>query len=294
MEPQWRRLRYEFGDRVRCRVRMGGLLADWQSFHDPITAVSRPGQMGPHWFAAARASGMPIDERVWMEDPPASSYPACLAVKAAELQGGTAGARYLRLREAVMLERRNIARRAVLLDLAAELGADGTLDTARFAQDLDAPVALEALRDDLNEAQYHGIGRFPTLVMRPAQGRGVMLVGYRPYSALRDARRHVAPALRPVRSPGEATAAEYASHWGRLTARELAESRDMDADAAGHDLEESVVSGALERVAVSRADGALYRVPPDPPHGVRVPGRWSGDDDVGGCTAPLSRTGRFR
>ena len=30
-------------------------------------------------------SGMPIDDRIWLEDPPSSSYLACLAVKAAEV-----------------------------------------------------------------------------------------------------------------------------------------------------------------------------------------------------------------
>src|SRR5436309_3295910 len=72
--------------------------------------------MAPAWREVHHLSGMPLDELVWLVDPPASSYPASVADKAAELQGAAAGEAYLRrAREAVMLERRNIARPAALL-----------------------------------------------------------------------------------------------------------------------------------------------------------------------------------
>src|SRR5512143_835188 len=115
-EPQWRRLRFEGGDRLAWRYRMGGMIPDWSRYSDPVNAVSRPLQMAPQWFEVRHVTGMPIDERIWFEDPPASSHPACIAVKAAELQSSEAAELYLRrLREAVMLDRRNIARREILL-----------------------------------------------------------------------------------------------------------------------------------------------------------------------------------
>lgn len=192
MEPHWRRLCREFGAQLTWRYRMGGLLADWQSYEDPLNSVSRPAQMGPLWYQASSASGVPIDARIWEDDPPATSYPACVAVKAAERQGAEMGEVYLRrLREAVMRERRNPARRAVLLELADEVAdmssATTPLSVDRFRDDLDSPGVLESFRDDLKDTRYRGIGRFPTLIFRPAVGRNVAVVGYRTYQMLRDA-----------------------------------------------------------------------------------------------------------
>ena len=66
---------------------------------------------------------MPIDDRIWVEDPPTSSYPACIAIKAAELQSAEAADLYLGwLRHAVMTQRRNIARREVLLEVGGRGG----------------------------------------------------------------------------------------------------------------------------------------------------------------------------
>ncbi|HJT76416.1 MAG TPA: DsbA family protein, partial [Gemmataceae bacterium] len=96
LEPAWRRLRYEFGDRLAYRYRMAGMIPDWDHFADPMNAVHTPRQMAPHWFAVRQLSGMPLDERVWLEDPPASSFPACVAFEAAALQGPAAAERYLR------------------------------------------------------------------------------------------------------------------------------------------------------------------------------------------------------
>ena len=138
-EPQWRRLRYEFGDQLRWRYRMGGLIRDWRTFSDPLNDISRPVQMGPLWSQARHTSGMPINDRIWFDDPPTSSYPACLAVKAAELQSQGAGERYLRrVREAVMLEGRNVTKRDVLLMLAVDLAhEDEAFDAERFVRDLN-------------------------------------------------------------------------------------------------------------------------------------------------------------
>jgi predicted DsbA family dithiol-disulfide isomerase len=226
-EPQWRRLRYEFDGRVTWSYRMGGMIPDWSSYSDPLNSVSRPMQMGPLWFQARHVSGMPIDDKVWVEDPPGSSYLPCVAVKAAGQQSARAAELYLRrLREAVMLHRRNVARREVLLAVAAELAADrpGELDAERFARDLDSPAALDAFRQDVQQAGYRQLGRFPTLTLRrPGAADGLMLVGYRPYAALLAAVKRVAPELEPTH-PAPCPEA-YAAYWGDLLPRELEEIR---------------------------------------------------------------------
>ncbi len=85
-EPQWRRLRYEFEGRISWQYIMGGLLPGWNNYNDELNSVSRPVQMGPVWMQASHISGMPMPNRIWLEDPPASSYPACIAVKCAQPQ----------------------------------------------------------------------------------------------------------------------------------------------------------------------------------------------------------------
>ena len=208
-EPQWRRLRYEYGGRLGWHYRMGGLLPGWDRYSDPLNDVSRPAHMGPLWLQAHHISGQPIDARIWVEDPPASSFPSCLAVKAAGFQSDAAAEHYLRrLREAVMLERRNIARPGVLHEIAHELAeADPHgFDAVRFAEDLSGKAARDAFREDLRDVQYRGIGRFPTLTLRGQAGGGVMIVGYRPYDALRDALGQVAPGLSPSREAPEPAA----------------------------------------------------------------------------------------
>jgi predicted DsbA family dithiol-disulfide isomerase len=223
-EPQWRRLRYEYGDRLGWRYRMAGMIATWESYQDPLNAISRRTQMGPLWMQARQVSGMPIDDRIWLEDPPSSSYPACLAVKAAELQSAAAGESLLRrLREAVMVERRNVARGEVILAVAEELASadPSRFNLDRFRRDLEGRATLDALREDIKELRYRGIGRFPALTLRCPGGPGVVIVGYRPYDALLAALARVAPDLEPVRRAG--CRAEYEDYWGRWTDREVDE-----------------------------------------------------------------------
>ena len=75
-EPGLRRMQAEFGDEVRITYVMGGL---WREIvpSEALAAV----------LDAAAESGMPVDPRLWLDAPPKSSYPACLAVKAAAEQG---------------------------------------------------------------------------------------------------------------------------------------------------------------------------------------------------------------
>lgn len=224
-EVQWRRLRYECAGRLSWRYRMGGLIADWRNYDDPLNDIRSPLQMGPQWFQVHEMSGMPLDDHLWQTDPPSSSYPACIAVKAAENQGPLAIEAYLRrLREAVMMERRNIARRDILQAVAQEAAADGHLDLDRFCQDLDLAEPMDNFRQDLRDAAYYGIGRFPTLILHRYDGRGIVLVGYRPYDALRTAIEHLVPGITqtPEMSPEELTVA-YVTRWERVVAPELME-----------------------------------------------------------------------
>ena len=220
MEPQLRRIQYEYAGKVRWRYLMGGLLPNWKNYHDEINSVTRPMQMGPVWMHAQYVSGMPIDFNIWMKDAPNSSYPACIAFKNASLQSDEAGARYLRLlREAVMINGENIAKEEILINIADRLSAESqyNFSTDLFRNELKEENALNAFREDLREAQDQQIKRFPTIIIKKGR-QGKILTGFRPYENLSEALLQVEPAI--TKNNPSINVEEYEAFWGFLTEKE--------------------------------------------------------------------------
>lgn len=223
-EPQWRRLRYEYSGKIKWRYRMAGLLPNWQTYQDPLNSVAKPIQMGPVWMEAKHLSGMPMEDKVWYNDPPASSYPACISVKCAGLQSPAAAEMYLRrLREAIMLHGRNIAKTEVLLEVAQALSQEKEelLDYSLFAKELNGEAARKAFEEDLMQVRYQRITRYPALTISKPNQSGLLIVGYRPYEALVEILKRVAPELEPGRQLEDA--ADYHKFWGGATDREVGE-----------------------------------------------------------------------
>ena len=194
-ESVCRQLRQRHGPRLEWSVVLGGMIESWGTFRDPMNDVAAPPHLAPLWHMAGRATGVPIDPAIWHLDPPASSYPASVAVKAAGLQGADVAQAYLSLaREAVMIRRLNIARRDVLLELGRELAVSmpRAFDVDRFDVDLGGTEAIEAFRADLQRTRFLRIGRFPTLIVHgPSESR--IAVGYRPVDVMEKLLEAVAP-----------------------------------------------------------------------------------------------------
>ena len=221
-EPEWRRLQFEFKGLIAWNYCMGGLIPAWNNFSDPVNSVTRAVQMGPVWMQASQLSGMHMESTIWMKDPPASSYPACIAVKCAQLQSEEFGEQYLRLlREAVMLQGINIAHYEVLINLSEVLSKkfEG-FDVDIFKQQLSGKEGLEAFKADMQQVKNYNITRFPTLLLRSDQ-QAIMFTGYRPYSALLDALHQLQPGLKTLYKA--TSKEEYQSKWLSITDREIEE-----------------------------------------------------------------------
>ncbi len=232
-EPQVRRLRYGFAGRIAWRVRMVGLIGDWNTFSDPLNDVHRPVQMGPVWIQCSTDTGVPIEPSIWARDPPASSWPACLAVRAAGLQSAVASDLLLRrLREGSMIEGRNIARQEVLIEIARRLEQDrpDCFDANRFQVDLEGREARAALQRDVREARFHGVARFPCLGLQRSGAEPIWMIGWRPWNELLKSVQEAATDLGPERRPADADA--YAIYWNGATEREIAVALGEQTEAA--------------------------------------------------------------
>jgi putative protein-disulfide isomerase len=141
-EPVVRALMTEFGDGLEWTFVMGGLAREYG-----------PGAretMVQHWLDATAETGMPTDPRAWYESPLGSTYPACMAVKAAQEQGPEHAYRYLRvLREGILCRRRKLDTAEALADAARFAG----LEAERFRVDLGSHAIVEAFGADLEEAR---------------------------------------------------------------------------------------------------------------------------------------------
>jgi putative protein-disulfide isomerase len=220
-EPQWRRLQYELRENVSVRYCMGGLISNWKNFNDDVNSISRPFQMGSLWAQAQSVSGMRMQDRVWLNDPPATSYLACIAVKCAFMQSRYAGEKFLRYaREAVMLNGLNIAKQDILFDIAKAVDAEIDFDAGQFINDFAGGAGAEAFIKDLQEVRYKNINRFPTLTVNKGDARGIIITGYRPYPVLQNAIKQIVT-MDTLNTKIDID--DYKQFFGSMTQREIEE-----------------------------------------------------------------------
>jgi predicted DsbA family dithiol-disulfide isomerase len=204
-EPRLRSLVVEFGAELEITYVMGGLAREYAGDLSSLVI---------EWLDAADRSGMPLDPRLWHDGPLRSSFPACMAVKAAAEQGPDAAGRYLRtLREGILCRRRRLDSAEPLVEEARGAG----LDVQRFRVDLESHAIVEAFGADLEEtrtipeaARRRGLARevahgsraerlaFPTIRFSGDRGeewRG----GDHPYEEWRTAA--IAAGARPADAP---------------------------------------------------------------------------------------------
>jgi putative protein-disulfide isomerase len=183
-----------------------------------------PHQIGLQALEASAQSGMPVDARIWLSDPPASSHPACIAVKAAAEQG-LAGQCLRRLREGLLCRRRSLDNGDALVEEARAI--DG-LDLDRFRIDLRSHATLEAFGADLERAQsvapeHHAEGSdramLPSLEFQAADGAVHGVYGISNYETVREAA--LAAGASPSRL-GPPTIEQALRHFGSMATAEVA------------------------------------------------------------------------
>lgn len=181
-EPTLRKLKEEYGEKLKISFVMGGLVKDIREFSDPGNAIGGKHwyqQVASHWLEASSRHHMPVDEQIFydIKESVFSTYPACIAFEAAKLQGEALGNRYLRrLREAASFERQVIQNRSVQNKLAEEVG----LNMALFKATIDNGLAENAFKEDRQHCQRKGVKGFPTVIVR-GFGEDILLRGNVPY-----------------------------------------------------------------------------------------------------------------
>ena len=238
IEPTVRRLMVEFGEELEWTYVMGGLARDYAAGVDASLLA--------HWLDVADESGMPIDPRLWTEGPIRSTYPSCLAVKAAAEQADDAGYRYLRaLREGLFCFRRKLDTAEALVEEARRVG----LDVSRFRIDLESNAVVEAFGADLeavrrvpDEARAQGEVKgsaagdrltFPSMEFSGGDGGPRGVYGVRSYDDYRRAA--VAAGAEPAsgRVPGVLDALD---RFGRMATAEVAAVCDLPGPRAAAEL----------------------------------------------------------
>ena len=210
-EPMLRTLIVEFGAEVPITYVMGGLAREFAPPHDARIR---------EWLDIADASGMPLDPRLWHEAPLQSSYPACMAVKAAAEQGREAEERCLRaLREGIFCFRRKLDNTEALVEEARR----GGLDVARFRVDLGSHAIVEAFGADLEltrSVRPDGAVALPSLQL----GEDHWVTGAAPYPEWRAAA--IAAGADPAGDPAPDVPSAL-SRFGRMTTAEVAAVCDL-------------------------------------------------------------------
>jgi len=248
IEPQLRKLKLEYGDYFEIDYRMGGLLPNW-SYNSG--GISKPSDVAHHWDEASIHYEMPINGNVWLEDPLDSSYPSCIAMKAAQLQDKDKAVAFMRImREKLYLDKKNIAKWNNIAEAALLAG----LDVIKLKADYDGP-ARKLFNDDLELARKLGVRGFPTFFFSDSEGSQLKVYGSKPY----DAYERALLALHPEAEKKPLTSKEplaLFSIFPTLTAKECAVILDIPIGEALKTLEKLHDEGKIDKKAIRT--GALY------------------------------------
>lgn len=220
MEPQWRKLIFQYKEHLNWSYCMGGLIPSWNGFVDNINSVSRASQMGPMWMHAEQISGMPMRATIWTDNAPSSSFPSCIAVKCATSQSPQLGELMLRkLREYCHLIKKDISDTFVICEAAQQLALEiSSFRLEQFLVDFEGKTGQDFFRKDWDETKRRNVTRFPTLFLTK-QGLGtIQLSGCQSLITMKSALFQLNPALENVVL--DTSLSHYKDFWGSLIERE--------------------------------------------------------------------------
>ena len=251
-EPAIRRLQIRYGNAVDVELVMGGLFEDFSPIREYWARMS-----GGRWQDSVRAfleavaahHRMPMDVPKMMAsvEDLTSTWPSCIAVKAAGLQGKAQEYAYLRrFREAMYIEGRDTTTREVHVKLASEIG----LDADAFVRALEDGRAASAFQADLEVCRSKTVTGFPMFELR-RDSASARLEGWQPWDAFDEALQEFAPDVYP--SPMDTTAESVLlvlRRLGRCATLEVAAVLGVTDDEAELLLEDLESEGKIDRLEI--------------------------------------------
>lgn len=178
-----------------------------------------------------------------------SKWDVTLAIKAAELQGRKAGAKFSRkLQEYLFISKRSIMNREDLIKIAQEV----KLDVDEFNKDLDSKVAKRALQADLNLAYELEIETTPAVVLFNKENLddGLKVSGLYDYDVYVDAlfeslNRKVKRCIKP-------SLEQFLSQFTLVGTKEVAFVFDWSTEKAEKELKKLLLSQKVKKIDVEK------------------------------------------
>lgn len=238
--PIIRHLQTVYGKQLHLQFVMGGLIKDFDEFYDAANDISEPEEVGPHWLEASERHGMPVDTRIFEQDPARSTYPASIAYVAARQQNPHRSHRYLReLREAFATQVRNVNHREEQIKIAESVG----LDVQAFTTALDDGSARKGFEEDLAKTRDAGVRAFPTYRIAGPEGER-QIAGFQSFQRLDEELTAVAPSLEASSIP---PIRQFISEHGSVATQEVVEVYDYSPGKARQILEGLADEGHIRR-----------------------------------------------
>ena len=237
VEPQLRKFKLEYGHYFDIEYRMGGLLKSWETYGGKD--VAGPAEVAAHWEEVGAKYKMPVNGKVWREDPLASSFPPSIAFKAAQLQDPVKAIVMLRcLREMVFVKGKNITRDEHIATAAVTSG----LNSDKLLADMKGP-ARSLFEDDLRLAADFHVRGFPTFFMTDDDSNRLKVYGYKPYAQFESALLSLYPDAVPKKITSDPL--RIFDPYPTLTTMEYAVINDLDYETAEKQLQTYCTDGRV-------------------------------------------------
>ncbi len=145
LEPVLRRLKEVYGEQIKVTYRLAGFassLDEWRKHYDVVED-----QALRKWISSSVSmTKMPVDPDYLLKNRIKTTYPAGIAVKAAQLQSEELAEHYLRrMMETIQVEAKNGSQEEVYLPIAREVG----LDMSRLQDDIKSGRAEKLFLEDV-------------------------------------------------------------------------------------------------------------------------------------------------
>lgn len=253
-EPMIKKLFVEYGSYFKIKFILACDLESWNLSQEKYKRLSSIHDLVNIWEKTGSRSGMSCDGDLWLEDPISSPYIVSVAIKAAQMQGGHAGARFLRkLRELLFLNKKNVTKEDVLLQCAEESG----LDVAEFRADLHSEGAAKALQCDIKTTKEMDVDHVPTFVFfnDRIEDEGVKVAGVYPYEVYVEVLKSLL-GFTPKKNP-PISIEQFLAHYKFVATKEVAVVFDMSKDEALKHLKKLMFQHIVESVPVKH--GTFWR-----------------------------------